>query len=246
MPFAIIKITYPCNLLFLLSLVSSLHSLFEQLNQDLRFWHDHNHLKGDFLVSYLYKERHKDNKWTQNNITTFQFIICLHEITFWFCSMELWELWFAWKWICRSRYNVLKQLKKNVQVKHINYWINHTSTPFDAVVTKRWASLVSLDHVNCLKCLKREVWPSLQLHNILTVFRFAHLQCVSQNFWQKVSEVRLKFLKSATNLAISLRSCLSTRELQNEVVNFAPHYVGKLRCSLRAKFASFSVVGLVI
>ena len=39
------------------------------------------------------------------------------------------------------------------------------------------------------------------------------LQCVSQNVWQTVSEVCLKFLKFATNLAISLCSCQSNREL---------------------------------
>ena len=48
--------TYPYSLLFLLSLVLSRHFLFEQLNQDLRFEHDHSHLKEDFLVSYLCKE----------------------------------------------------------------------------------------------------------------------------------------------------------------------------------------------
>ena len=52
--------------------------------------------------------------------------------------------------------------------------------------------------------------------------------------------------KFATKLAISLRSCQSNRELQNEVVNFSPNFVGKLRSSSRAKFAPFGVVGLVI
>ena len=55
-----------------------------------------------------------------------------------------------------------------------------------------------------------------------------------------VSELRLKFLKFATNLAISLHSCQSNSELGNEVVNFMSNFVGKLRSS------SFGVVGLVI
>ena len=45
------------------------------------------------------------------------------------------------------------------------------------------------------------------------------LHCVSQNFWQTVSEVRLKFPKFATNFAMSLGSCQSNRELRKEVVN---------------------------
>ena len=50
----------------------------------------------------------------------------------------------------------------------------------------------------------------------------------------------------ATSLAISLCSYQSNRELRNEVVNFKPNFVGKLRSSSRAKFASFGVVRLVI
>ena len=53
------------------------------------------------------------------------------------------------------------------------------------------------------------------------------------------SEVRLKFPKFTTNLAILLRSCQSNSELGNEVVNFMSSFVGKLRSSL------FGVVGLV-
>ena len=41
-------------------------------------------------------------------------------------------------------------------------------------------------------------------------------------------------------------SCQSNRELRNEVVNFTPNFVGKLRSSSLAKFASFGVVRLVI
>ena len=48
------------------------------------------------------------------------------------------------------------------------------------------------------------------------------------NFWQTVSEVRLKFPKFATNLAFSLRSCQWNRELRNEVVNFTPNFVGEV------------------
>ena len=70
------------------------------------------------------------------------------------------------------------------------------------------------------------------------------LQCVSQNFWQTVCEVLLKFPKFATNLAISssFRSCQSNRELGNEVVNFTPNFVGKLTSSLREKFAPFGEI----
>ena len=57
-----------------------------------------------------------------------------------------------------------------------------------------------------------------------------------------VSEVRLKFLKFATNLAISLCTCQSNCELGNEVVNFLPNFVGKLRSSLREKFAPFGEI----
>ena len=57
-----------------------------------------------------------------------------------------------------------------------------------------------------------------------------------------VSEVRLKYLKFATNLAISFRSCQSNRELGNEVVNFTPSFVGKLTSSLREKFAPFGEI----
>ena len=57
-----------------------------------------------------------------------------------------------------------------------------------------------------------------------------------------VSEVRLKFLKFAMNLTISLRSCQLNCELRNKVVNFTLNFVGKLRSSLQAKFIPFSVV----
>ena len=53
------------------------------------------------------------------------------------------------------------------------------------------------------------------------------------------SEVRLKFPKFTTNLAISLCSCQSNCELQNEAVNFMPNFVGKLQSSLLVKFTSF-------
>ena len=72
------------------------------------------------------------------------------------------------------------------------------------------------------------------------------LQRVSRNFWRTGSKVCSEFPKFATNLAISLRSCQSNHELRNEVVNFTPNFVGKLRSSSLAKFASFDVVGLVI
>ena len=65
-------------------------------------------------------------------------------------------------------------------------------------------------------------------------------QCISQNFRQMASEVRLKFSKFATNLAISLRSCQSNRWRE-----FHAEF-GKLRSSSQAKFASFGLVGLVI
>ena len=56
-----------------------------------------------------------------------------------------------------------------------------------------------------------------------------------------VSEVHLKFLKFATNLAILLptSSCQSNSELGNEVVNFMSNFIGKLRS------LSFGVVGLI-
>ena len=58
-----------------------------------------------------------------------------------------------------------------------------------------------------------------------------------------VSEVCLKFLKFATNLAISLHIfCQSKCELGNEVVNFTPNFIGKLTSSLREKFALFSEI----
>ena len=60
-----------------------------------------------------------------------------------------------------------------------------------------------------------------------------------------VSEVHLKFPKFTTNLAISLHSCHSNSELRNKVMNFTPNFVGSYKV-FRAKFASFSVVGLVI
>ena len=47
-----------------------------------------------------------------------------------------------------------------------------------------------------------------------------------------VSEVHVKFLKCAMNLAISLRSFQLNRELGNEVVKFMPNFNGKLRSSL--------------
>ena len=40
------------------------------------------------------------------------------------------------------------------------------------------------------------------------------------------------------NLAISLCSCQSNRELENKVVNFTLNFVGKLTSSLREKFTS--------
>ena len=60
------------------------------------------------------------------------------------------------------------------------------------------------------------------------------------------AEVCSEFPKFTTNLAISLHSCQSNHELRTEVVNFTPNFVGKLRSSSLAKFASFDVVGLVI
>ena len=57
-----------------------------------------------------------------------------------------------------------------------------------------------------------------------------------------VSEVRLKFLKFATNLAILLRSCQSNHELGNKVVNSTPNFIGKLTSSLQEKFASFGEI----
>ena len=45
-------------------------------------------------------------------------------------------------------------------------------------------------------------------------------------------EVHLKFSKFTANLAISLRSCQSNRELGNEVVNFTLNFVGKVTSSL--------------
>ena len=56
----------------------------------------------------------------------------------------------------------------------------------------------------------------------------------------------MRFPKSATDLAISLRSCQSNRELRNEVDNFMLNFVGKLRSLLRAKFTFLGVDGLVM
>ena len=55
-----------------------------------------------------------------------------------------------------------------------------------------------------------------------------------------VSEVHLKFKKFATNLAISLRSCQSNRELRNESSR-RPMLGGS---SLQEKFTPFGVVTL--
>ena len=52
-----------------------------------------------------------------------------------------------------------------------------------------------------------------------------------------VSEVGLKFLKFATNLAISFCSCQSIVN-----VNFTLNFVGKLSSSLREKFAPFGEI----
>ena len=41
--------------------------------------------------------------------------------------------------------------------------------------------------------------------------------------------------------SISLRSCQSNRELGNEIMNFTPNFVGKLRSLLQKKFAPFGV-----
>ena len=57
-----------------------------------------------------------------------------------------------------------------------------------------------------------------------------------------VSKVRLKFPKFATNLAISLHSCQSNRELGNEVGKFTANFVGKLTSSSREKFPSFDEI----
>ena len=67
-----------------------------------------------------------------------------------------------------------------------------------------------------------------------------YLQCFSQNFWQMISGVCLKFRKFATNLAISLRSRQSNCELGNKVVNFTTNFIGKLSWS-QEKFAPFGV-----
>ena len=67
-----------------------------------------------------------------------------------------------------------------------------------------------------------------------------------KTFDKRVSEVRLKFQKFTTNLAISLCSCQSNCELRKEVVIFTLDFVGKLQSSSQAKFAPFGVVGLVV
>ena len=54
-----------------------------------------------------------------------------------------------------------------------------------------------------------------------------------------VSEVHLKFPKFTMNLAISLCSCQSNRELENGGVNFTLNFSGKLTGSLHEKFTSF-------
>ena len=71
----------------------------------------------------------------------------------------------------------------------------------------------------------------------LRVHGSAHYKCYSafHKPLDKLSEVRLKFPKIATNLAISLRNCQSNCELRNKVVNFTSNFVGKLRNSSRAK-----------
>ena len=92
--------------------------------------------------------------------------------------------------------------------------------------------------VNKYCIFKDQVIWNLGLFNFLVI----NLQCVSQNFWQKVSQVCLKFLKFATNLAISFRSCQSNRELKNEVANFTPNFVGKWTSSLWEKFPPFGEI----
>ena len=92
--------------------------------------------------------------------------------------------------------------------------------------------------VNKYCIFKDQVIWNLGLFNFLVI----NLQCVSQNFWQMVSQVRLKFLKFATNLAISFHSCQSNRELGNEVVNFTPSFGGKWTSSLREKFRPFGEI----
>ena len=65
-----------------------------------------------------------------------------------------------------------------------------------------------------------------------------------QTFDKQFAEVRLKFPKFATNLAISLCTCQSNCELVNEVLNCMPNFVGKLTSSLQEKFVPFGEIVL--
>lgn len=84
---------------------------------------------------------------------------------------------------------------------------------------------------------------SEKLKCIVTVMLY--WQCISQNFWQIVSEVHLKFLKFATNLASSLHSCQSKCELQHKVMNFVANFITNfitnLRTSMCWKFQARSI-----
>ena len=63
------------------------------------------------------------------------------------------------------------------------------------------------------------------------------LQYISQNFWQTVSELRLKFLKLATNLVISL-----VYIVVNQIVNFETNlWISGWICLEVAKFLCHSV-----
>ena len=98
---------------------------------------------------------------------------------------------------------------------------------------------------NLTKCKLIEDWCEklvivLKQHNT-SLHNYSVLQCISQNFWQMVSEVCLKFPNFTMNLAISLHSCQSNCELGNEVVNLTTNFVGKLRSSSRETCTPFGV-----
>ena len=82
----------------------------------------------------------------------------------------------------------------------------------------------------------------LHLKCLVFITSFKHFAFITVRF--KTFDKR--FPKFAMSLAMSLHSRQSFHELQNEVVNFIPNFLWKLRSSSRAKFASFGVVGLVI
>ena len=80
------------------------------------------------------------------------------------------------------------------------------------IILAAQAKVVNLDHFSLTTSTTSLVTPLPTATMNQTKLKYRPgLQCVSQNFWQMVSEVSLKFWKFATNLAISLCSCQSNR-----------------------------------